>query len=367
MNVPMATLFSPLTIGDLRLSSRIVMAPMTRRRALHGKIPGELTALYYAQRASAALIISESTEVDPHSGIAVPTRPGLTNTAQEAGWRQVTDAVHAAGGTIFVQLSHMGRTAHPSQLLDGRQPVGPSALAGAGTIYTANGPEPYVTPRALETDEISTIVSEFAVASARAKSAGFDGVELHGANGYLIDQFLRDGSNIRTDAYGGSVENRARILLETVDAIKAHWPVNRIGVRLSPTNPYQGMSDSDPARHFAEIASLLDPLGLAYLHVVEPSVQPDGHPVTAAAIRTAFRGPLIRAGGFKRADADDVLAAGQADLVALGEAFLANPDLPERWRAHAALNAPDKATFYTQGAKGYTDYPTLEFVENQAV
>jgi len=364
MNVPMATLFSPITIGDLNLSSRIVMAPMTRRRALHGKIPGELTALYYAQRAGAALIISESTEVDPHSGIAVPTRPGLTNDVQEAGWRQVTDAVHAAGGRIFVQLSHMGRTAHPSQLLDGRQPVGPSALAGAGTVYTANGPEPYVTPRVLETGEIGTIVSEFAAASARAKSAGFDGIEIHGANGYLVDQFLRDGSNIRTDAYGGSVQNRARILLEIVDAVKVHWPVNRIGVRISPTNPYQGMSDSDPVRHFAEIAKLLGPLGLAYLHVVEPPVQPDGHPVTAAAIRAAFKGPLIRAGGFKRADADKAVAGGKADLVAVGEAFIANPDLPQRWRLQAPLNAADKATFYTQGAKGYTDYPALELVDD---
>jgi N-ethylmaleimide reductase len=328
----MASLFSPLTIGDLTLPSRIIMTPMTRRRASHGKIPGELNAHYYAQRAGAALIISESTEIDPFSAIDVPTRPGLTNEAQEAGWQLVTDAVHAAGGKIFVQLSHMGRTAHPSQLLEGRQPVGPSALAAAGTVYTANGAEPYVTPRTLETDAISRIVAEFAAASARAKSADFDGIEIHGANGYLIDQFLRDGSNIRTDAYGGSVKNRARFLLEIVEAVKAHWSVNRIGVRLSPTNPYQGMSDSDPVSHFAQIAEVLDPLGLAYLHVVEPSVQPQGYPATAAAIRSAFKGPLILAGGYKRGDAEQALTAGKADLIAFGEAFIANPDLPQRWR-----------------------------------
>lgn len=359
----MATLFSPFTIGDLALRSRIVMAPMTRRRASHGKIPGELNALYYAQRASAGLIISESTEVDPFSAIDVPTRPGLTNDAQQSGWRLVTDAVHAAGGKIFVQLSHMGRTAHPSQLLDGRQPVGPSALAAAGTVYTAKGAEPYATPQALDLGGIKTIVAEFASASARARSAGFDGIEIHGANGYLIDQFLRDGSNIRTDLYGGSVKNRARILLEIVEAIKMHWPVNHIGVRLSPTNPYQGMSDSNPAGHFAEIARLLDPIGLAYLHVVEPPVQPAGHPVTASAIRAAFTGPLILAGGYKRSNAEAALATAKADLIAFGEAFIANPDLPQRWRQQAPLNVGDKSTYYTQGPRGYTDYPSLELVE----
>lgn len=359
----MAALFSPLTIGDLALPSRIVMAPMTRHRASYGKIPGELSALYYAQRASAALIISESTEIDPFSAIDVPTRPGLTNDDQEAGWRLVANTVHKAGGRIFVQLSHMGRTAHPSQLLGGRQPVGPSALAAAGTVYTAKGAEPYASPRALELDEIPTIVAEFAAASARAKSAGFDGIEIHGANGYLVDQFLRDGSNIRTDSYGGSVKNRARILLEIIKAIEAHWPLNRIGVRLSPTNPYQGMSDSDPASHFAQIAGLLDPLGLAYLHVVEPLVQPEGYPVTAAAIRLAFTGPLILAGGFKRAHAEQALAKGRADLIAFGQAFIANPDLPMRWRQNTTLNSADKSTYYTQGAKGYTDYPSLELVQ----
>jgi N-ethylmaleimide reductase len=360
----MAMLFSPFAIGDLTLPSRIVMAPMTRRRARLGKIPDELNALYYAQRAGAALIISESTEIDPFSAIDVPTRPGLTNNEQEAGWRLVTDAVHAAGGKIFVQLSHMGRTAHPSQLLDGRQPVGPSAMAAAGTVYTAKGAEPCATPRALELDEIRTIIAEFAAASARAKSAGFDGIEIHGANGYLVDQFLRDGSNIRTDAYGGSVKNRARFLLEIIEAIKAHWQVNRIGVRLSPTNPYQGMSDSDPASHFVQIAGLLDPLGLAYLHVVEPLVQPEAYPVTAAAIRAAFKGPLILAGGYKRGDAEQALASGKADLIAFGEAFIANPDLPQRWRINTSLNPADKSTYYTQGAKGYTDYPSLELVED---
>jgi N-ethylmaleimide reductase len=360
----MTTLFSPFTIGDLSLPSRIVMAPMTRRRASHGKIPGEINALYYAQRATAGLIIAESTEVDPFSAIDVPARPGLTNDAQQSGWQLVTDTVHSAGGRIFVQLSHMGRTAHPSQLLDGRQPVGPSALRAAGTVYTAEGVQPYATPQALDPAGIASIVVEFASAAARARLAGFDGIEIHAANGYLIDQFLRDGSNIRTDHYGGSLKNRARILLEIVAAVSAHWPVNRIGVRLSPTNPYQGMYDSNPASHFPEIARLLDPIGLAYLHVVEPPAQPGEHPVTASAIRAAFAGPLILAGGYKRADAEYALVTARADLIAFGEAFIANPDLPQRWLQGAVLNAADKSTYYSGGARGYTDYPCLELVEN---
>ncbi|WP_338066481.1 alkene reductase [Phyllobacterium zundukense] len=329
---------------------------------IHGKIPSALNALYYAQRASAALIISESTEVDPFSAIDVPTRPGLTNDEQEAGWRLVTDAVHAAGGKIYIQLSHMGRTAHPSQLLNGRQPVGPSALAAAGTVYTAKGAEPYAAPRALEIAEIGDIVAEFAEAAARARSAGFDGIEIHGANGYLIDQFLRDGSNVRDDAYGGSVKNRTRFLLEIIEAAKAHWPGNRIGVRLSPTNTYQGMSDSDPVRHFAEIAGLLGPEGLAYLHVVAPPVQPEQYVNVVDSTPAAFHRPLILAGGYKRDDAERALTTGTADLIAFGEAFISNPDLPQRWYQRATLNAADKSTFYTQGAKGYTDYASLELV-----
>lgn len=360
----MVSLFSSLTIGDLTLSSRIVMAPMTRHRALHGKIPGNLNALYYAQRASAGLVITESTEIDPHSGVDVPTRPGLYNDAQQAGWRLVTDAVHAAGGRIFVQLSHMGRAALPSQLRDGRWPVGPSALAAAGKIYTANGPEPYVEPQALSLDDITGIVGEFANAAARAKNAGFDGIEIHGANGYLVDQFLRDGSNIRSDGYGGSVENRFRFLREIIEAAKAYWPADRIGVRLSPINPFQGMSDSDPVAHFAAIATLLQPLGLAYLHIVAPAVVPEGQANVAPAIRAAFPGPLIVAGGYGREHAENILAKGGADLVAFGEAFIANPDLPQRWRTDASLNAADKSTFYTTDAKGYTDYPSLELVDD---
>ncbi|PRD58534.1 alkene reductase [Phyllobacterium myrsinacearum] len=359
----MTSLFSPLTIGDLALPSRIVMAPMTRHRALHGKIPGHLNALHYAQRASAGLVITESTEIDPHSSIDVPTRPGLFNDEQQAGWRLVTGAVHAAGGRIFVQLSHMGRTALPSQLRDDRWPAGPSALAAAGKVYTANGPEPYVEPQALTPAGIAGIVAEFANAAARAKNAGFDGIEIHGANGYLVDQFLRDGSNIRSDGYGGTVENRFRFLREIIGAVKAYWPAGRIGVRVSPTNPFQDMSDSDPVAHFAAIAALLQPLGLAYLHVVAPAIVPEGQADVAPAIRAAFHGPLIVAGGYRREHAEAVLAGGGADLVAFGEAFIANPDLPQRWRSNAPLNAADKSTFYTTDAKGYTDYPSLELVD----
>ncbi|MBA8881274.1 alkene reductase [Phyllobacterium myrsinacearum] len=360
----MAALFSPLTIGDLKLANRIVMAPMTRHRALHGKIPGSLNALYYTQRAGAGLIITESTEIDPYGAIEVPTRPGLFNDEQEAGWRLVTDAVHAAGGKIFVQLSHMGRTALPSQLRDGRWPVGPSALAAAGKIYTANRAEPYVEPQALSVDGITTIIAGFADAAARAKRARFDGIEIHGANGYLVDQFLRDGSNIRTDNYGGSVGNRTRFLLEIIEAAKEYWPTDRIAVRLSPTNPFQGMSDSDPVANFAGIAALLAPFGLAYLHIVTPVVVPEGQADVAPAIRATFHGPLIVAGGYKRDHAEDALTSGKADLVAFGEAFIANPDLPQRWRINAPLNAADKGTFYTTDAKGYTDYPSLELVED---
>lgn len=354
-----ADLFDPLVLGDLTLPSRIVMAPMTRRRAADGKLPTQLNAQYYAQRASAALIITESIEVDPLSGITAPTRPGLATELQQQGWRGVTDAVHAAGGRIFAQLSHMGRTAHSSQLLAGSHPVGPSALAAEGTIYTPQGPQAYEVPHELSEAGIGQLVRDYVAAAGRARQAGFDGIELHGANGYLIDQFLRDGSNRRTDRYGGSVENRARFLLEIIAAAQAHWPVGRIAVRVSPTNHFQGMSDSDPVAHFSRLAELLDPLGLAYLHVVEPPVQPDGVVSVLPALRQRFAGPLILAGKYDRQSAQEALASSRADLIAFGEAFIANPDLPERLRRNAPLNPPDKATFYTQGAKGYTDYPSL--------
>jgi N-ethylmaleimide reductase len=355
----MTSLFDSFVLGELALPSRIVMAPMTRRRAGEGKVPTELTALHYAQRAGAGLIVSESIEVDPFSGVTAPTRPGLFSDAQQVGWGQVVKAVHAAGGRIFAQLSHMGRAAHSTQLISGGRVVGPSAIAATGTVFTPQGPLPYEVPHALSHAEIATIAAEFGDAARRAREAGFDGIELHGANGYLIDQFLRDGSNQRTDAYGASAANRARFLLEVITAAKAYWTGDRIGVRVSPTHAFQGMADTDPVQHYAVIAELLSQHRLAYLHVVEPPIQPEGLPYVAATIRQHFDGPLILAAKYDLYSANGALAAGSADLIAFGEAFIANPDLPERLRRGAPLNAADKATFYTPGEKGYTDYPFL--------
>ena len=356
----MSGLFESFALGDLLLPSRIVMAPMTRRRAGEGKVPTELTALHYAQRAGAGLIITESIEVDPFSGITGPTRPGLFNETQQEGWRRVTEAVHAAGGRIFAQLSHMGRAAHSTQLSEGGRVVGPSAIAATGTVFTPQGPLPHEVPHALDEAEIAGIVGEYADGARRARASGFDGIELHGANGDLIDQFLRDASNQRDDGYGGSATNRARFLLEIIAAAKVHWPGDRIGVRVSPTHAFQGMADSDPVAHYATIAELLSAHRLAYIHVVEPPIQPEGAPYVAATIRQHFDGPLILAAKYDLASATGAIAAGRADLVAFGEAFIANPDLPERLRRGAPLNAADKATFYTAGEKGYTDYPFLE-------
>jgi N-ethylmaleimide reductase len=356
----MSDLFESFALGDLPLPSRIVMAPMTRRRAGEGKVPTELTVLYYAQRAGAGLIITESIEVDPFSGVVAPTRPGLFSAAQQAGWAKVTKAVHEAGGRIFAQLSHMGRAAHSSQLVAGGRVVGPSPIASTGTMYTPQGPLPYETPHELSKAEIGTIVGQYTEAARLARAAGFDGIELHGANGYLIDQFLRDGSNQRHDSYGGTARKRARFLLEIIEAVGAFWPSGWVGVRVSPTNSFQGMSDSDPVNHFAEIAKALSAKTLAYIHVVEPPVQPDGVPQVAATIRQHFDGPLILASKYDFYSGTEALVSGLADLVAFGEAFIANPDLPERLRRSAPLNTPDKSTFYTPGAKGYTDYPFLE-------
>lgn len=356
----MTSLFDRFDLGDLALPNRIVMAPMTRRRAGEGKVPTELTALYYAQRAGAGLIITESMEVDPFSGVVAPTRPGLFNDAQQAGWAKVTRAVHEASGRIFAQLSHMGRAAHSSQLATGGRVVGPSAIASTGTVFTPKGPLPYEIPHELNTREIETIVGQYAEAARLARVAGFDGIELHGANGYLIDQFLRDGSNQRTDSYGGNARKRARFLLDIIDAVSASWPSKLVGVRMSPTNSFQGMSDSNPVNHFGEIALALSAKELAYIHVVEPPVQPEGVPHVAATIRQHFDGPLILASEYDFYSGTEALVSGLADLVAFGQAFIANPDLPERLRRSAPLNTPDKATFYTSGAKGYTDYPVLK-------
>lgn len=353
-------LFTPFRLGDLDLPHRVVMAPLTRRRAIDGKLVTPLVAEYYAQRAGAALIISESTEVEPDNALRGPTRPGLATDAQAQAWKLVTQAVRGAGGRIFVQLSHMGRTAHPDLLADGGWPVAPSAIAAEGSVFNPAGPKPYATPRALDEAGIARAVDLFRQAARRARAAGFDGVEIHGANGYLIDQFLRDGSNRRTDRWGGSPGRRARFLLAVIEAVGESFPASRIGVRLSPGNPFQGMSDSDPAAHFPVIARLLAPLGLAYLHVVEPPVPAPGAPVLARALGRAFGGPLIRAGGYDRHSAAAAIGQGEAQLIAVGTAFISNPDLPARWRLDLPETPADKATFYAGGPKGYTDYPALD-------
>lgn len=352
-------LFEPFRLGDLSLPHRIVMAPMTRRRAINGKIPSPLAAAYYAQRAGAALIISESTEVDPLSVGETPTRPGIFTDAQADGWQRVTKAVHKAGGRIFLQLSHMGRSAMPEHLQGGGAPKGPSAIRPEGVHYTATGPVPFAEPVEMTTREVRDTIRHYAEGAARAKAAGFDGVELHGANGYLIDQFLRDGTNQRTDSYGGSVDNRFGFLAEILEQTLEHWPAHRVGVRLSPTNPFQGMSDSDPVRHFSRFAERLNNYRLAYLHVVEFPQQKPERPEVARHLREIFEGAFIAAEGFSREAGEKWLREGKADLIAYGKDFLANPDLVERWWQGAPLNVADKATFYTAGSKGYTDYPKL--------
>ena len=348
------TVFSPYRLGDHALANRMVMAPMTRSRAVDGNVPSPLAPTYYAQRASAGLIVTEATQVSPQ-GVGYVRTPGIHSDAQVAGWRKVTDAVHAAGGKIFLQLWHVGRISHPD-FHGGALPVSSSAIAANGTVFTAQGPKPMVAPRALELPELPGIVGQFRAGAENAKRAGFDGVELHGANGYLLDQFTRDGVNRRIDAYGGSVENRARLPLEVVDAVVGVWGPARVGYRVSPNSGFNGMSDSDPRRTFSYFAGELDRRGIGYLHVVDPLA--DGEKRISALLRDIFTGTYIVNGGFDLDTANAAIARG-ADLVAFGVPFLANPDLPERYRRGAALNKPDQATFYAGDAKGYADYPGL--------
>jgi N-ethylmaleimide reductase len=355
-------LFTPFQLGPYELRNRLVMAPMTRSRAGEGNAVATITAEYYAQRATAGLIVTEGTQISPQ-GVGYTHTPGIHTPEQVRAWRRVTDAVHAADGRIFAQLWHVGRASHPS-FHGGALPVAPSAVGFEGQVLTYEGMQPYVVPRALETDEIAGIVEDFGRAARNAYDAGFDGVELHGANGYLIDQFLRDGTNHRTDAYGGTIQNRVRFLVEATRAAVDVWGGDRVGVRLSPRNPNNGMSDSDPEATFSYAAYALNEFGLAYLHVLEPVAGPMAQPgrrVTPA-IRAIFRGPLIVNGGYTAESGNEAVAGGQADLVAYGVPFLANPDLVRRLREGAPLNAPDRATFYGGDEHGYTDYPTLDEV-----
>ncbi|MBW4500156.1 MAG: alkene reductase [Scytonema hyalinum WJT4-NPBG1] len=354
-------LFTPVQLGPYTLPNRMVMAPMTRLRAIDN-VPNSLMATYYAQRATAGLIVTECTMVSPLS-LGYMNCPGIYSEEHIAGWRQVTDAVHEKGGRIFLQLWHSGRISH-SSLLGGELPVAPSAIAASGTLHTPIGKVAMETPRALETQEIPEIVQQFRKGAENALAAGFDGVEFHGAFGYLIDQFLQDCTNQRTDEYGGSIENRARFLLEVVEAVVNVWGANRVGIKLSPSNTYYGMGDSNPQETFGYAIDALNRFDLAYLHLMEPNEvdlanRDVMNPVTPY-FRKIYTGTLITNGDYDHPKGDSILANGDADLVSFGKLFLANPDLPKRFELDAFLNAPDPKTFYGPDEKGYTDYPFLE-------
>lgn len=363
----MTRLFDSLALGDLTLSNRIIMAPLTRMRSKQpGNIPWALNAEYYAQRASAGLIISEATQISPQ-GQGYPATPGIHSREQIEGWQQVTQAVHARGGKIFLQLWHVGRISHSSLQPGQSLPVAPSAIAPSGMAFTADWKQvPFETPHALTAEEITSIVADFKQAAQNAKEAGFDGVEVHGANGYLLDQFLQDGSNKRTDAYGGSIENRCRLLLEVVDAVADIWGSARVGVRLSPYGTFNDMSDSDPVALFTHVIRELNVRKLGYLHVIEPRATSAGGsdavadtaPSTAALFRQHFKGLFISAGGYTGELADQAINAGDADAIAFGRLFISNPDLPNRLAQGIALTPYNRATFYGGTEKGYTDYPT---------
>jgi N-ethylmaleimide reductase len=348
-------LFRPWRLGNVDLANRVVMAPMTRSRAIDGNVPNPLAATYYAQRASAGLIISEATQVSPQ-GVGYIRTPGIHSADQVAGWTVITDAVHRAGSKIFLQLWHVGRISHPD-FHGGELPVAPSAIAAQGQVFTAKGLQPMVTPRALNVAELPGIVDQFRRAAENARAAGFDGVELHGANGYLLDQFLRDGTNKRTDAYGGPVENRARLPLEVTKAVIEIWGTERVGYRISPNGAFNSMSDSNPAETFSYMTEQLSKLGIVYLHVVDPLA--DGGRRVSSLLRKKFERTYIVNGGFDAASADAAIGSGEADLVAFGLPFIANPDLPRRYRTKAVLNAPDQGTFYAGEEKGFIDYPAM--------
>lgn len=360
-----SSLFSPLQIGRYELAHRVVMAPLTRMRAGAGNVPNALAPEYYGQRASAGgLIIAEATQVTPY-GQGYPATPGIHSAEQVEGWKKVTDAVHAKGGLIFLQLWHTGRSSHSSFQPDGGLPVAPSAIAITGqTALTPDWkPVSYETPRALELDEIPGIIEGYREGARNAMAAGFDGVELHGANGYLLQQFLDDSSNKRTDIYGGSIENRARLLIEVTEAVAGIWGPERVGVRLSPFGTYNDVGDSDPIGLYGYALSRLRELNIAYVSLIEARASAGMEidaPQAVDQLRPFWPGTLLLAGGFTGESAGEAIGAGRADAVAFGRQFIANPDLPVRLKLGAPLNAYDRSTFYGGGAAGYVDYPVLE-------
>lgn len=357
----MSILYTPFSLGSIGLQNRLVMAPMTRSRA-NGNLPNALMVEYYAQRSTAGLIITEGTSSSPN-GLGYPRIPGIFSSAQIEGWKAVTDAVHSKGAKIFLQLMHCGRISHPLNMPAGARVIAPSAVAASGEMYTdADGLKPFPVPEAMTADDIRVVVAEYAQAAKNAVAAGFDGVELHAANGYLLEQFIRPNSNLRTDSYGGSPENRARFVLEVVDAVHEAIGREKVGIRLSPFGVFNDMPLYDNMEE--EYTWLVKQLNLSaplYIHLVDHSSM--GAPLVPdsmkATFRNTFKGALILSGGYDAERAETDLAGGKGNLIAFGRAFIANPDLVERWKSGAALNTPDMDTFYTPGPKGYTDYPVL--------
>src|SRR5436305_2807678 len=357
-------LFEPYQLGPLKLPNRLVMAPLTRNRAGAGFVPGPLAAEYYGQRASAGLLVSEATQVS-QQGQGYQDTPGIYSKEQVAGWRKVTDRVHARGGRVFIQLWHVGRISHVSLQPNGGAPVGPSAIRAKGKTFVGGTFTDISEPRALALEEIPGIVEDFRRGAANALEAGFDGVEIHGANGYLLDQFAKDGANKRSDAYGGSIENRARLMLEVAKTVASEAGADRTGIRISPVTPANDVSDSNPQPLFDYIVDHLSALKLAYIHVIEGATggPRDIAPFDYGSLRRSFGGAYVANNGYDFELATKVLAADAADLIAFGKPFISNPDLVERLRRGAPLNEWDKATFYGGDARGYTDYPTLEAAE----
>lgn len=357
----MSLLFSKTTLGSLTLQNRLVMAPMTRSRAI-GNVPNDMMVQYYAQRASAGLIITEGVSPSPN-GLGYARIPGIFSAEQIAGWKKITEAVHAQGAKMFMQFMHCGRIGHPLNLPAGARLVAPSAVAAAGEMYTdAEGMKPHPVPQAMTEADIKATIEEFVQAAKNAVAAGCDGIELHGANGYLLEQFIRPNTNQRTDGYGGTIEGRARFVLEVAEAVIKAIGKEKVGIRLSPFGVFNDMPAYDAlAADYAYLARELSARGLVYIHIVDHSAM--GAPTVPESIKTTirseFKGALMLSGGYDAARAESDLAAGKCDLIAVGKPFLANPDLVARWKSGAALNAPDFATFYTPGEKGYTDYPAL--------
>ena len=360
-------MFTPVKLGSIELKNRLVMAPLTRMRAIEGDVPNPLAKTYYSQRASAGLIISEATQISP-IGKGYPATPGIYSAEQTAAWKEIVSAVHAKGGKMVAQLWHVGRISHSSLHPEQGMPEAPSAIPPAGQTYGADWKlHDYETPKAMSTEDIARLLKDFELAAANAKAAGFDGVEIHSANGYLLDQFLQDKTNQRTDRYGGSIENRMRLLGEVIESVAKVYPSDRIGVRLSPYGSFNDMADSDPIALFNAVIQKLNGYQLSYVHMIEPrSTTAGGNdqvnsdaPITSEIFRAAYTGKFISAGGYDQAMGEAVLEAGLADAVAYGRLYISNPDLAERFKQGAPLNAYDRASFYGGAEAGYTDYPTL--------